>query len=696
MIEFQNVQKFYTNNGVANIGLQNINVKFNKNEIVAITGESGSGKSTLLNVISKIDNFDEGEIYYKGNETSYFTLSDMDDFRKNKVGFIFQNYNILDSYTVLKNVMIPLLLKGKSKIEAKAEALLLIEKVGLKGRENHRGSKLSGGEKQRCVIARALAGDCEILACDEPTGNLDSQTAIEIIKLIKEVAKDKLVLIVSHNYQEVAEIVTRQIKMADGKIIEDIVYQEVVDDVNEELDLDYKPLSKKVVFSIATNNLTSTPRKTIITSIIFLIISFSFLFLIQLVSSGFAQMDMVKIYNNDLDNYLFVFNDNCEPIDVSYLNEYEYEVNNFAAESSTECFINNEYISLYYLSFIPKYQLALGDMPQNDNEFIIVLPVNEKSALKNLEKFIDKELIIGPLKTYTIEKFVLSGVVTIDQEFNNSYDTYFASGSPKLMDYLNKSCIYINGTVEYGKNIYDIHSSIKEGNNNPTLFLPYEFMGKSFDVDIYIEETYKYHNMNIEYLPIEEPYFCIFADGELNLEPYFAEVEVNSLNLNRIKKNIVEDGLDVVYPNEVTFNDDVSGLLMKFVTLIVNLELSCYLIGIFFITYVILSRIYISRTKDYQILRTLGVTKRDMRSIVNYEIVLLGMGITLLSAFLVNGLIYSVSNLYFMHHIAIDTYVFYYIIMFIFVYSMGKRFNKRLFKFTVRKSMKGVEEDDQD
>ena len=173
MIELKNVNKFYNSNGIINLGLRNINLKFNKNEIVAITGDSGSGKSTLLNVITKIDTFDEGEIYYKGNETSYFSLLDMDDFRKNKVGFIFQNYNIIESYTVLENVMLPLLLLGYSNHEAKKRALELINKVGLSNRWKNRGSKLSGGEKQRCVIARALASDCEILACDEPTPILE-------------------------------------------------------------------------------------------------------------------------------------------------------------------------------------------------------------------------------------------------------------------------------------------------------------------------------------------------------------------------------------------------------------------------------------------------------------------------------------------------------------------------------------------
>ena len=189
MLELKNVSKYYNANGITNLGLRNINLKLHRNEIVAITGDSGSGKSTLLNVLSKIDSFDEGEIYYRGNETSYFSINDMDDFRKNKVGFIFQNYNIIDSYTVLENVMVPLLLKGKSRREAKEEAKHYLEKVGLSKKLKNRGSKLSGGEKQRCVIARALASDCEILACDEPTGNLDSKTGEEIINLLKEVSK---------------------------------------------------------------------------------------------------------------------------------------------------------------------------------------------------------------------------------------------------------------------------------------------------------------------------------------------------------------------------------------------------------------------------------------------------------------------------------------------------------------------------
>lgn len=222
MIELKNVSKYYNNNGVVTLGLRNINLTLSKGEIVAIVGESGSGKSTLLNVICGVDTYEEGEMLFDGNETSYFNQNDMDVYRKKNVSFIYQTYNIIDSYTVLENVMLPLLIKGMDHKQAKKRALELIKQVNLTKRIKHRGIKLSGGEKQRCVIARALASDCKILACDEPTGNLDSKTGEEIIRLIKEVASDRLVLIVTHNYEQVESIASRMIRLNDGEIIEDV------------------------------------------------------------------------------------------------------------------------------------------------------------------------------------------------------------------------------------------------------------------------------------------------------------------------------------------------------------------------------------------------------------------------------------------------------------------------------------------
>ncbi|MCR5787457.1 MAG: ABC transporter ATP-binding protein, partial [Acholeplasmatales bacterium] len=277
MLELRNVSKFYNNNGVVSLGLKNINLSFNKGEIVAICGESGSGKSTLLNVISKIDTFDEGEIYYKGEETSYFDITDMDKFRKNKVGFIFQNYNIIESYSVLRNVMLPFEIQGLTEKEAKEKAIELIKRVGLYKRIKNKGSQLSGGEKQRCVIARALAYNCEILACDEPTGNLDSKTGKEIIDLIKEISEDKLVLIVTHNYDEIKDIATRKITVKDSEVISDEVFKEVKEEKEEYQETKESQIRFFTSLRLALQNLLYTPKRTIFTSLVLLIVGFVFL-----------------------------------------------------------------------------------------------------------------------------------------------------------------------------------------------------------------------------------------------------------------------------------------------------------------------------------------------------------------------------------------------------------------------------------
>ena len=398
MLKLVNVSKYYNNNNVTNLGLRNINLSFHKGEIVAITGESGSGKSTLLNVITKMDTFDEGEIYYKGNETSYFSIDDMDNFRKNKVGFIFQNYNIIDSYTVLENVMLPFRLNGNNSKDAKAKAIELIEKVGLKKRIHNRGVQLSGGEKQRCVIARALASNAEILACDEPTGNLDSQTSVEIINLIKEVAKDKLVLIVTHNYESIEHIATRKIKVHDGEIVEDINLMEVENtDVDEELDLDYVKLDKKIAFNVALKNILKTPKKTILTSLVFLFVA---LFAISLYQA-IMYLQNNEQYNNPFfyenPDKVLIYDVNHEKLDVSKLESlkssgsiYDYDINNFYAQTSIYCFIefggedNVWECSYEACTNLSTSSLDGGRMPNNNTEVIILLPDSSSKLAKDV------------------------------------------------------------------------------------------------------------------------------------------------------------------------------------------------------------------------------------------------------------------------------------------------------------------------
>ena len=221
MIKLKNVSKFYWSKNVIASGIFKINLELNIGEFVAITGESGSGKSTLLNVISGLDSYEEGEMYINGEETSHYSEKDFEDYRRKYVVNIFQNFNLVNSYTVYENVELALLLNGEKRKDVKDKVIELIKKVDLYKYRNTKVSKLSGGQKQRVAIARALAKDTPIIIADEPTGNLDAKSAKSIIKLLSEISKDKLVVIVTHNYDQVSDYVTRKIKMYDGKILED-------------------------------------------------------------------------------------------------------------------------------------------------------------------------------------------------------------------------------------------------------------------------------------------------------------------------------------------------------------------------------------------------------------------------------------------------------------------------------------------
>lgn len=221
MLKLDRVSKFYSTNGVVTAGFSKVSLDFELGEFVAITGESGSGKSTLLNVISGLDSYEEGEMYIFGQPTSGYSSSDMEEYRKRYIGNIFQTFNLINHYTVYQNVEMVLLLAGYGEAEIKERVDDIIHKVGLDEYRDTKASKLSGGQKQRVAIARALAKETPIIVADEPTGNLDVASAADIIKLLASLSKDKLIIIVTHNYEQVEPYVTRKISMHDGRIAED-------------------------------------------------------------------------------------------------------------------------------------------------------------------------------------------------------------------------------------------------------------------------------------------------------------------------------------------------------------------------------------------------------------------------------------------------------------------------------------------
>ena len=231
-IQLQKVGKIYVSDNNISVGIRGIDLSFEKGEFVAVTGESGSGKSTLLNVISGMDTYEEGELLIEGEPTSHFVQSDWEEYRKNYISFIFQDYNIVDSFTVLENVELALM-HVRDHAERRRRAVELLDRVGMKPFLKKRGSKLSGGQKQRTVIARALAKDSPVILADEPTGNLDSKTSAEILDLLKEVSKGKLVIVVTHDFGQIEPYATRHIRIHDGAVEYDVQTSSAADPVPE-------------------------------------------------------------------------------------------------------------------------------------------------------------------------------------------------------------------------------------------------------------------------------------------------------------------------------------------------------------------------------------------------------------------------------------------------------------------------------
>lgn len=225
LLALRDIGKIYVSEGNVAVGIRGVNLSFDRGEFVAITGKSGSGKSTLLNVISGMDSYEEGELYIEGQTTSHYLQPEWEEYREKYISFIFQDYNIIESFTVLQNVELALM-HIEDKKARHERAMELIKRVGLASHVKQKGSKLSGGQKQRTVIARALAKDSPIILADEPTGNLDSTTSKEIIELLREVSKDKLLIVVTHNFEQVEDHATRHIRVFDGAVESDHVIKD--------------------------------------------------------------------------------------------------------------------------------------------------------------------------------------------------------------------------------------------------------------------------------------------------------------------------------------------------------------------------------------------------------------------------------------------------------------------------------------
>ena len=266
MLELKEITKKYIVGETSQQVLKGINITFRKNEFTSILGASGSGKTTLLNIIGGLDQYDNGDLLIEGVSTKKYIDRDWDSYRNYRVGFIFQSYNLIAHQTILSNVEIALTLSGVSKKERKSRAIEALEKVGLKEHIHKRPNQLSGGQMQRVAIARALVNNPEIILADEPTGALDSETSIQIMELLSEIAKDKLVIMVTHNPELACEYSNRIITLKDGLIVDDSnPYKEEIKEVKKRK-VNKTSMSLLTSLGLSFNNLLTKKGRTILTA----------------------------------------------------------------------------------------------------------------------------------------------------------------------------------------------------------------------------------------------------------------------------------------------------------------------------------------------------------------------------------------------------------------------------------------------
>lgn len=268
MLQLKHICKQYKTGTLVQKALDDISLNLRENEFVAILGPSGSGKTTLLNIIGGLDRYDSGDLIINSISTKKYRDRDWDSYRNHTIGFVFQSYNLIPHQTVLSNVELALTISGVSKAERRKRAKMALEQVGLGQQLHKKPGQMSGGQMQRVAIARALVNDPEILLADEPTGALDSETSVQVMELLKEVAKDRLVVMVTHNPELAEEYATRIVKLKDGQINADSDPYTTGEDLPEPVhkNMGKASMSFLTALTLSFNNLRTKKTRTLLTS----------------------------------------------------------------------------------------------------------------------------------------------------------------------------------------------------------------------------------------------------------------------------------------------------------------------------------------------------------------------------------------------------------------------------------------------
>ena len=735
LISLKNVSKFYYSKGIIASGFSKLNLDLSIGEFVAITGESGSGKSTLLNVISGLDSYEEGEMYINGEETSHYTEKDFEDYRRKYIGNIFQNFNLINSYTVYQNIELVLLLNGYKKKNIKKEVIELIKKVDLYKFRNTKVSKLSGGQKQRVAIARSLAKDTPIIIADEPTGNLDSKSAKGIIKLLSEIAKNKLVVIVTHNYEQVEEHVTRKIKMHDGKIVEDkeIKNNEYNNKVEE---LKYRNIT-------FLNKIRLGIRNTFNIKVKFVLVLLVYLFVVSAITFEYASFKQEEyILNKSGYNYIFHDLDDKRIIlkkeDKTVFNENDYNLlentnnvdqvikNDLLLDNQVSISDDNEYWIYGGLDSINNFNgdLDLGTMPTNDFEIILYVSKNDYYLGYRGNDLIGKELYLTNVYTGQIEKDTKMKVVGIKYD-NSNYQTIKMYVSDLI---INKFSFSVNQEYSTTKvlfeNIYHesnpynpefkIVSSDKVKDGEAFISYDYNYYCKNNscrnhifsinvsnmyykqNLDLKITNFYRKTNfkklLNLDNYEIYIGNIFISVNDYNNLYNkgnYQASIKISDINkMDETVKYLNKQGFNTFKVKDTIVTEGSVEILKIFKTIVTII----LVVILFFISYFVIKIILKSRNIYFSTIRMLGSTKKVCKQLLSIELLNIANIAYLLFIFLVIlsqkniihiGLFKVVNN-----YTSITDFIIIYFVLAIMSYVISLKFAKKVFKNSAIESLR--------
>ena len=663
MLKLENVSKYYYNNGIIAVGFSKVNLELKLGEFVVITGESGSGKSTLLNVISGLDSYEDGEMFINGKETSHYTEKDFEDYRRKYIANIFQSFNLVNSYTVYQNIELVMLLNGYKKYKVKKQILKIIDEVGLTKFKNTKVSKLSGGQKQRVAIARAMVKDTPIIVADEPTGNLDTESAKDVLEILKRVAKDKLVVMVTHNIEQVEQYATRVIKMHDGRIIENNEIKKIEEEPKIEASK-YKNLTLFNKFRLGIRNTFNIKSKFVLLLVVFAFMSTALV--AEYGSFKAAEEDSLDegvsswvLQDTSKERILVRKQDKTAFIDSDL--EKIKELSNINTVVENDMFIDS-YISLQkqendsmvYYSYsgsckdISNFSgnLEYGRMPENDSEVIISMNKNDYDLNQGIDNVLNQQYTIydptgrTDIKTVTVvgivfneKKYDYNSTIYVDKGILDSLRVYLNQYYSKLKilandkyknyeivptDKVESGCAYVNDAEKYNYK----NDRIRGTKINITASNIY------YEKELELTITNTFTEYNFKRLTGLKDYYRNYNSLFINTEDYYSmfdepsyQISVYVKDKNTIDQTMQElNNMGLTTKKASDFEVNYNAESYKFIKIIRTVVTIVVLIVLFFISYFIIRVILKSRNVYFTTLRMLGANVRTIRAVLDIEL----------------------------------------------------------------------------